>query len=53
MDMNASELTHYHKVKIEGRWYKVNRIWVVGNVVEVSVSAGSIRFGKNQKVEAK
>ena len=51
--MTASELTHQHKVKIEGRWYKVSRVWVIGDVVEVSVSVGSIRFGKNQKVEAK
>ena len=51
--MFASELTNRNKIKIEGRWFKIFRVWEVGNEIEVSVSAGYIRYAKSQKVEAK
>lgn len=51
--MFASELTNRNKIKIEGRWFKISRVWEVGSEIEVSVSAGYIRFSKEQKVEAK
>lgn len=51
--MFASELTNLNKIKIEGRWFKIARVWAIGEEVEVSVSAGYIRFAKGQKVEAK
>lgn len=51
--MQASNLTNRNKIKIEGRWFKINRVWAVGEEIEISVSAGYIRFIKEQKVEAK
>lgn len=51
--MFASELTNRNKIKIEGRWFKISRVWECGNEIEVSVSAGFVRYAKEQRVEAK
>ena len=38
---------------MEERLNNISRVWEIGNEIEVSVSAGYIRYSKNQKVEAK
>lgn len=50
----ASELnSHTSKIKIGRFWYTVNRVWVVGDFVEISTAKGIIKFDKNATVEAK
>lgn len=51
--MVASELTNRNKIRIEGRWFKISRVWEIDGEVEVSVSAGFVRYAKEQRVEAK
>jgi translation elongation factor P/translation initiation factor 5A len=49
----ANELKRGMKIKIEGRFHKINSVWNVMDEVHVSVNAGSIRFAVEQEVEAK
>jgi len=51
--MLAHEMTNKNKIKIEGHWYKIRRVWVIGEIIEVNTSVGLIRFEKNFEVVAK
>lgn len=44
--MQASNLTNRNKIKIEGRWFKINRVWAVGEEIEISGQLKKLDFGQ-------
>ena len=53
MIMLAKNLTFFNKVKIEGKWFKIRRVWKTNDEITIFVSVGSVKYRKDQKVEAK